>query len=237
MSLETAQYIHQLNAANPSGSDKLKDGDDHIRMIKAALKATFPGITGPLASTVTHEFLNALVGTAIVPGSIMLFSGTVIPAGWGICDGSTYPRADGSGEIVSPDLRDRVPVGASDGHPVGSKFGATTRTANTTAAGEHTHGVTIPAHSHSVSLSGSTGSAGDQLNTTTQTTYAGGGSQQAIRTAALQGGGHTHSVTLSGNTGNSEASTGNTAAGGAHTHSVSVDVTQPSIAIHFIIKL
>lgn len=57
MGLEAATFIHQLNAANPVGaSDPKGQGDDHIRMMKAALQATFPAIAG--AMTLTHTQLN-----------------------------------------------------------------------------------------------------------------------------------------------------------------------------------
>ena len=34
MALETASYISQLTATNPTTSDSVAQGDDHIRMIK-----------------------------------------------------------------------------------------------------------------------------------------------------------------------------------------------------------
>lgn len=58
MPLETASYISQLNSANPLGSDPIAAGDDHIRLIKAALKNTFPSVTGPV--TVTQDELNSI---------------------------------------------------------------------------------------------------------------------------------------------------------------------------------
>ena len=51
MPLETATYINQLDSANPLGSDPIAAGDDHIRLIKSAVKATFPNITGPVNLT------------------------------------------------------------------------------------------------------------------------------------------------------------------------------------------
>lgn len=58
MALETATYINQLNAANPLGSDPIASGDDHIRLIKSAVKATFPNVTGPV--TMTQDELNSI---------------------------------------------------------------------------------------------------------------------------------------------------------------------------------
>lgn len=56
MSLETATFINGLVATNPLGSDPISSGDDHIRLIKATVLATFPNITG--AVTKTHTQLN-----------------------------------------------------------------------------------------------------------------------------------------------------------------------------------
>ena len=58
MPLETATYINDLVSTNPIGSEETAQGDDHIRLIKAAIKATFPNITG--AMTATHTVLNGL---------------------------------------------------------------------------------------------------------------------------------------------------------------------------------
>ena len=46
MPLESATYVGDLNSANPTGSDQKQQGDDHIRLVKAALQATFPGLSG-----------------------------------------------------------------------------------------------------------------------------------------------------------------------------------------------
>lgn len=42
MSLEAANWISELDASNPQGTDQKKQGDDHLRMIKTVLKASFP---------------------------------------------------------------------------------------------------------------------------------------------------------------------------------------------------
>mgnify|MGYP000969114314 CR=1 FL=1 len=57
MALESATYINDLNAANPAATDALAQADDHFRLIKAAVKATFPNVTG--AITATHGALDA----------------------------------------------------------------------------------------------------------------------------------------------------------------------------------
>lgn len=42
MGLEAATYVSQLVATNPPGTDQKLQGDDHLRLIKAALQNTFP---------------------------------------------------------------------------------------------------------------------------------------------------------------------------------------------------
>jgi len=46
MGLETGTYIDDLDSANPLGTDAKSKGDDHIRLIKSLIKATFPGMAG-----------------------------------------------------------------------------------------------------------------------------------------------------------------------------------------------
>jgi len=57
MALESATYISDLNAANPAATDGLAQADDHFRLIKGAVKATFPNVTGAISAT--HTALDA----------------------------------------------------------------------------------------------------------------------------------------------------------------------------------
>jgi hypothetical protein len=54
MGLETGTYISDLDSANPASGDSQVQGDDHIRLIKATVKATFPNLTGAVAPTQTE---------------------------------------------------------------------------------------------------------------------------------------------------------------------------------------
>ena len=60
MALETATYINGLVATNPASVDPLAQADDHLRLIKSTVKATFPSITGAVTSTQAE--LNTLTG-------------------------------------------------------------------------------------------------------------------------------------------------------------------------------
>lgn len=68
MPVESATYISDLNASNPVGAtDPKSQGDDHLRLIKSAVKASFPGVSGAVSAT--HAELNFLDGTTGVTGS------------------------------------------------------------------------------------------------------------------------------------------------------------------------
>lgn len=56
MALETATFISGLNPANPTAVDALAGADDHLRLLKSTIKATFPNVSG--AMTVSHTLLN-----------------------------------------------------------------------------------------------------------------------------------------------------------------------------------
>lgn len=75
MGLESATYINGLVDTNPTSSDNANQGDNHLRLIKAAIKATFPNITG--AVTATHTALN----TAYLPLTGGTVSGAITASG------------------------------------------------------------------------------------------------------------------------------------------------------------
>jgi hypothetical protein len=161
MALETATYIDGLVATNPAASDAISTADDHLRLIKATIKATFPNISGAVTKTAAE--INSLASQAdlttletavaadlasleaaatpfLVPsGGIIMWSGSIasIPSGWFLCDG-----ANGT-----PNLRDRFVVGAGTTYAVGATGGS----ANAIVV-SHTHTatstVTDPGHTH-----------------------------------------------------------------------------------------
>lgn len=83
MGLETATYVQDLTEANPLSNDKRHQGDDHIRLIKDVLKATFPSASKPLypdaakvtvASAATADVLGAASDYVEVSGSTTISS-------------------------------------------------------------------------------------------------------------------------------------------------------------------
>lgn len=154
MPLETATFINQLDIANPASTDQVAQADEHLRLIKSTLRSTFPNIDGPV--TVDQDVLNSI--PSILPiGLITIWYGSnlTVPAGWAICDGSTVSRTDGAGTITTPDLTDRVVVGA--GSLIanqGVTAGAAIVTGTTGASGSHSHTITGGEHTHTGAVLG-----------------------------------------------------------------------------------
>lgn len=231
MPLEAATYIDSLNSANPVSTDSVAQADDHIRLIKAAIKATFPNITGPV--TATQSVLNAPFSA----GMIMLWAGSIvsIPSGWALCDGTNG----------TPNLRDRFVVGAGSSYAVGATGGSTTSTAagghthTESSAGAHSHtGVTgdtaltsaqMPSHTHTWSGT----STSEDNNYTAGTNWLREGStvnsSSFTVTTTATGEGATHNHTIS--------------AEAAHTHTINSvadhthSTTPPYYALAYIMKL
>lgn len=229
MPLESALYISELNVANPASTDSVAQADDHIRLIKAAIKATFPNVTGPV--TATQAALNAPIPTGI----IVMWSGVSAPSGWALCDGTNG----------TPDLRNRFVVAAGTTYPLNSVGGTTTSSAagghthTEAAAGSHNHtGATgdtaltsaqMPSHTHTW----------DGLSTSEDNNFTAGtrflregstvnsGSFTVTTTATGEGATHNHSIGTDG----SHAHTINSV--GDHTHTT----TPPYYALAYIMKI
>lgn len=51
MTVESATYLGQLDSTLPAGVDAKSEGDQHIRLIKAVLKSTFPLVTNAVGAS------------------------------------------------------------------------------------------------------------------------------------------------------------------------------------------
>ena len=114
MALESGTYIDSLNASNPASTDGLGQADDHIRLIKSAIKATFPNLDGPVTASVAN-----LNNTTAIPSTL---------TDLGITDGSNgmVLSTDGSGNFSFVAL----PEGTTDTNYYvnGGSFSGTTLT-------------------------------------------------------------------------------------------------------------
>lgn len=256
MALETAQFIHQLEISNPAATDQLSQADDHIRLLKAVIKATFPNITGPV--TLTQAQLNTVFSIPVGIISAWYGPSNAIPAGYALCDGSTVNLSDGSGTIQTPNLTNRVIVGAGSLIAQGQTGGAATSSVNTGEAGAHTHTVSGGAHTHTGAIGGTVLTL-DQLpahrhangvvNNNDSVFNRGGlaasptlnsdinenqnpGTREGYTESVGGGQAHGHSLTINENTHSHAVSTE-----GAHQHSVSVSTLQPAVGLHYIMKV
>lgn len=226
MSLESASFITGLVVSNPLSTDTVSQADDHLRLIKAVLRNTFPNLNSAVTAT------PAQLNSPIPAGVITLWSGAIdnIPSGWSLCNGTSG----------TPDLRDRFVVGAGGTYTVGATGGSLTSSAagshthTEAAAGVHDHGTAtgstaltadqIPAHTHSYSVAGGTAfEFGTGLNGTS-----GLASVSASTTGSTGGGlGHTHSISSAGSHSHTINSVGD------HSHTT----TPPYYALAYIMKL
>lgn len=104
MPLETAAYISDLNATYPEGSDGADQGDNHIRLLKAVLKAQFPNFTAE-ALQATQAQLDAAVSAVTGQSALKLLAGTVDAPGASFADepdtGIYRPAAEQFGVAIA----------------------------------------------------------------------------------------------------------------------------------------
>jgi len=191
MALETSTYIDGLVATNPVSTDPLAQADDHLRLIKSTIKATFPNITG--AVTVTQADLNAVTTPAFPSGTKMLFQQTAAPTGW-TKDTTHNDKAIrvvsgtvGSGGTNALSSLDATAVGTVTSSIAGSTASHTLTTAE------------IPAHTHtgSVNLRANWEAGSSSLSPIGlgNARFDGGASSPTFTTASTGGGGgHSHGV-------------------------------------------
>jgi hypothetical protein len=160
MGLETGSTISSFITSNPTSSDPVNQGDDHLRLIKSVLKAQFPGAAGngfATAITATEAEINALHGLTnfyFASGTRMPFAQAAAPTGW------TQDITDNANNRM---LR----VVNTAGNGVG---GSDDPSVNSTTMVAHTHtftGSALAAHTHS--------DAGHQHSIETRNTLTQGG--------------------------------------------------------------
>lgn len=103
----------------------------------------FAAVNGTLSA---NDLTIGDVTNAYVPaGLIIMFNSNTIPAGWGLCNGTTYNKTDGSGTIVSPDLRSKFVVS------VGTSYNVNSTKNNNTVTLTNAH---LPSHRHNAATQG-----------------------------------------------------------------------------------
>ena len=172
MPTEGASTISELDIANPASNAPAGEGDDHLRMIKEVLVASFPGLNGLISNSVADgtagntdppdaATFSRLFSTAFsafnqrVPvGGIIMWSGleTEIPSGWFLCDGS-----DGT-----PDLRNKFILAGDYGTTVYTVGQAGGEQWNSTGAFPVVDG--LPSLDPSVTVNADTGTSNVNLS-------------------------------------------------------------------------
>jgi len=102
MALESGTYINSLNISNPAATDALSQADEHLRFLKASIKASFPGVTG--AVTATHTELNtksAITSNGSTPALASGISAAEVLTLLGVTDATPAIVSDGSSPTLS----------------------------------------------------------------------------------------------------------------------------------------
>jgi hypothetical protein len=107
--------------------------------------------------------VNGVTDAHLPIGILGMWSGSLgsIPSGWKLCDGSTYTRTDGGGNITTPDLRNKFIRGATGDAPSpvakGTTGGQNTMTLGVANLASHSHGVSVSQgnanHNHNTAAS------------------------------------------------------------------------------------
>lgn len=93
MALESGTYINSLNASNPAATDSLSQADDHLRLIKSTVLASFPNVSG--AVTATHTELNLIDGVTATTAELNILDGVTSTASeLNILDGVTSTASE-----------------------------------------------------------------------------------------------------------------------------------------------
>jgi hypothetical protein len=190
MAVESATYINQLDATKPGATDLKSEGDDHVRLVKSAVKATFPNVTG--AVTATHTELNYVDGVTSAiqtqldtkaPTASPTFTGTVaLPSTTSIGPVSSTELGylDGVTSAIQTQIDGKAPASLSTTKAdIASPAFTGVPTAPTATAGTSTTQLAttafVAATAFSSVLPGQTGNAGKYLTTDgTNASWAGG---------------------------------------------------------------
>ena len=98
MALESGTYISQLNSSNPTTSDDVAEGDDHLRLIKAVLKNQFSGLTGTTAISSSEAELNILDGVTATAAELNYLDVTTLGTS---ADSKALTQASGAVTIAA----------------------------------------------------------------------------------------------------------------------------------------
>lgn len=134
MALETGTYINSLVSTNPTATDSVAQADDHIRLIKSTVKATFPNLTGAMNLTQTEA--NILDGATLSTAELNTLTGiTSTAAELNILDGCTVTAANLNVLSGITDVNQITEVSADTTPTLGGSLAAGANDINFTGSG------------------------------------------------------------------------------------------------------
>lgn len=200
-------------------------------------------LDGQQTTQITSSGASTRLDGLIFPGAIILSPFATVPAGWLLCNGqvvlrATYPDLfaaigtsfNSGGETASqfrvPDMRDRLPMGASATKVLAATGGSETVTLSTANLPSHSHTMNhghdassnnAGSHTHEVARSVAVGSV---------STAARGAANNTDPLNTDSAGSHSHTVTVD----NFSGSTGNTGSGTA------ITIIPKYVALNYLIR-
>ena len=112
MGLETSTYVNGLNANNPASTDGLAQADDHLRLIKGTITATFPNLDAAVTADPTE--LNILDGAIVTTDEVNHLSGVTSAIQTQLDDkASTTSPTITTATLVSPTITDATLSGTT----------------------------------------------------------------------------------------------------------------------------
>lgn len=147
MTIETALYPTQLNAALPPQSDIVREGAGHLRLLKTVVKTTFPNLGGAWNATQTEA--NYIVGVISPIQAQINSKGAIAGQTWTgahVFNGTaTLPAATTIGAVTAAELAHLSGVTS----PIQTQFAAKASLSGATYTGAHNYSgassVTLPA--------------------------------------------------------------------------------------------
>ncbi len=130
MALETGTYVSDLVASNPDGSDLRSVGDNHIRLVKSVLQATFPNASHafrfPVVTAIATGYTilatdhNVLFAADASGGAFTLN----LPAGGGIWNGFsvTVMKVDNGANAITVDGNGADTINGSTTQSVSTQY-------------------------------------------------------------------------------------------------------------------
>lgn len=140
MALETASYISGLNADNPAETDGLNQADDHLKLIKSTLKASFPNVNAAVTQTpaelnkrtaLVWDGTNVTYNTGMTESKLKTLANIQEPAIVAQDDGTP---ALFSG-ITAAEIKELLSISLLDAYPVGAIYTSAVSTTPATLFG------------------------------------------------------------------------------------------------------